>query len=308
MMRSSNFARLHGYQEERPAYTSRDYLPDEVRIQGGMMLAESFERVIEPADNATIEIKEGLAWPHKLAHQRFAELVVHSLPDSPRTRKWYRDTIHRVLEMTNLNAWRVRRRLVVPLARCDWRFFYQLVENVHAVTSSVGLRPPHDFTLGFNLLLRTHGIPWMLQSGWVIPVDDDLIGGDLEWVRQAGQHTASGDFSNPHKLLKDALDALYRKQPGPDLSSACVNAWGAWKAAAGESSGHGERDKRAFDWVKSNYPKLHDTMSAWQKLAESGRHPESEGSPNESETRFIVMLCVNAVRFLMSTRDNEADA
>ena len=238
-MRSSNFARLHGYNEERPAHRSRDYLPNEVRVQGGMMLAESFQNVIEPADNATLEIKQGLAWPHKLAHRRFAELVVDSLPDSQKTWKWYRDTINRVLEMTNLNAWRVRRRLIVPLGDCDWRFFYQFVENVHAVTWHLGLRSPHDFTLGFNLLLRTHGIPWMLQSGWVIPVDDGLIGGDLEYVRKAGQHTASGVVSNPHKLLNGAVDALYRKQPGPDLSSACVNAWGAWKAVAGEASGHG---------------------------------------------------------------------
>ena len=304
-MAPSNFARRHGYEEEHPIFKLPDYLPDQVRLEAGFMMAECFENLIEPPVYAALEIKEGLAWPYKTAHRRFAEVVGRTLPPSQKTMRWYKDTVYRVLESTELLKIRVRRRLIVPIMLCDWRHFYEVVENVRAELCNIGLMPAYDFAPAFNYLLNSHGIPWILQSGLVIPLADAEFAEELKHAREASSSTGPEHASNPHVLIGDALQAFYRKPDGPDISAACVHAWGAWKAAAGAASGFGARDKRSFDFVKEKYPRLYDTMAAWQELAEAGRHPESEGFPTESETRFIVMLCVNAVRLLSSTRNNK---
>lgn len=292
-MGTSDFARKYGYVEEHWEFESPDHLPEELRSRVGMMMLDQFE---------------GLSnWL-----ERFVEAVQSSLPDSRDLLKWY-DSIPLPRNLPDdypfeLDGDEMQLLLTRPLMDCDWRLFYAIVENVCADWDRTGSTRAARFAPKLNRIFRSHRIPWELHSGKVIPVADSEFAENLQYVRQALSSLESDDSNDPHVLLKDALDALYRKQGGPDIAAACVNAWGAWKAAAAEVSGYGARDNRAFEFVKSNYPKLHDTMNAWQKLAESGRHPESEGSPNESETRFIVMLCVNAVRFLGSTRADAADA
>lgn len=307
-MNVSDFARRHGYREDPIVFEATDFLPPKVRADAGMMLVKSFEHLFRPDVDEMRTTKATSAWPHRHAYRRFAEVLRDSLPASESLLSWYQFVTQYAFVSSTATKDGVCQVLVQPLLECDWRLFYEIVQNVWAETHTQESKPPIDFAPDFNFLLRSHGIPWVLQGGWVTPAADYEFAGDLKYVRDASNAADPDQPNDPHVLLKDALDALYSKQGGPNIAAACANAWGAWKAAAGEVSGQGPRDKRAFDFVKSNSPMLHDTMNAWQKLAQAGRHPETEGSPNESETRFIVMLCVNAVRFLMSTRDNRAGA
>lgn len=295
-MDSGDFARRHGYREPQISYGSYDYIPKFIRVNAALAI------IGDPREQSDVNL--------------FSRAVLETLPPSRGLWEWFSSV--EVIPI-GIRQWGTDRRLtaseqneaidglVQPLKDCDWRLFYAVVEKVCEAWRGAETTKVPDETR-FNLLLRSHRIPWELHSGKVIPVADSEFADNLEYVRQALSSLESDDSNDPHVLLKDALDALYSKQGGPNIAAACVNAWGAWKAAAGEVSGYGARDNRAFEFVKSNYPKLYDTMNAWQKLAESGRHPESEGSPTESETRFIVMLCVNAVRFLGSTRGDGADA
>lgn len=303
-MTTSDFARRHGYAKEHPVFESPDYLPDDVRVQAGMMMVESFEHLFEPPAHASDAIRDGLAWPNRLAHRRFTE-VVHASITSQHSWTLYQDNIHRVLESKTHKNWPVRRRLVVPLGRCDWRLFYEVVEGVSSELYRLDPMPAFDFAPGFNLLLQRYGIPWMLQDGLVIPRADQEFAEELKYAREVTHSPTAERESDPHGLIKDALAALYRKQGGPDRAAACVNAWGAWKAVAGTASGFGARDKRAFSHIEKKHPQLISTMNDWQKLAQEGRHPESGDLPTEAETRFIVMLCVIAVRFLCPTCNSE---
>ena len=296
IMTTEDFARRHGYERTAIAYGKHDYIPEWVRVDAGLML------VGNPEDHSDVK--------------RFARAVLETLRSSPWLWDWFR-TVQPIPKVRGRlekgsSAERDRNeavyRMLDPIRDCDWRLFYAVVETVCERWRLAGTTREQSVAPEFNSLLRSHGIPWMLQGGLVIPVADAEFAEDLEYAREASSSSGLEHASNPHVLIRDALQAFYRKPDGPDISAACVHAWGAWKAAAGTASGFGARDKRSFDFVKEKYPRLYDTMAAWQELAEAGRHPESEGFPTESETRFIVMLCVNAVRLLNSTRNNEADA
>ena len=101
------------------------------------------------------------------------------------------------------------------------------------------------------------------------------------------------------------MAALYRKQSGPDNNAAVAKARDAWRAVVGAVSGcNPEEDaKKAFAYIGSHYPELNDTMKPWQDLMKAARHSSNldQQLPTEAEARFIVMLCVNAVRFLCPT-------
>ena len=296
-MDTKDFARRYGYLEPQIVFESPDELPEDVRDEVVRLIVQCFKNPYE-VDLLVGVMRSVLPATEEL----WGEL--RSVPRPRLVTNYSREP----WSQPKLVYSDVADHLMWPLSDCDWRLFYTVVERVCAEWGRLRLTHEGRFAPEFNLLLRSHRIPFELHSGRVIPAADSEFADNLEYVRQALGSLESEDSNDPHVLLKDALDGLYRKQPGPDLSSACVNAWGAWKAAAGEASGRGERDKRAFDWVKSNYPMLHDTMNAWRKLAESGRHPETEGSPTESETRFIVMLCVNAVRLLNEARNGASNA
>ena len=278
-------------------FAAPGYLPEWVRGDAGLMI------IGDPHDHSDVK--------------KFARVVIETLPYSPWMWEWF-STVQPIPKgfhlweegrpMTDSERYHAIHSLVRPLKYCDWRLFYTVIERICEDKRNAGMKREAPFETQLNLLLGSHRIPWMLQSGLVIPAADAEFAKDLSYAREAPSSSGLEHASDPHVLIRDALQAFYRKFDGPDISAACVHAWGAWKAAAGAASGFGARDKRSFDFVKEKYPRLYETMAAWQELAEAGRHPESAGFPTESETRFIVMLCVNAVRFLSSTRNNEADA
>ena len=115
--------------------------------------------------------------------------------------------------------------------------------------------------------------------------------------------TSSFDAATSHVSVncepRWAVDALYRKQGGPDITGACNHAWGAWETAREAAGG--------INKVKTNYPELWQAMTAWKDRIHAGRHPGKKLGrlPTESETRFIVMLCVNAVRLLSPPLDSD---
>ena len=304
-MTTSDFAQRHGYREEHPVFKSPDFLPQSVREQAGVMVVASFEKLMTPSSNAALAIRDGFAWPYREAYRWFADVVRDALPPSEDLWNWYQGVIHSVLESRTAGRKVVRGYLVGPLVRCDWRIFYEVIEKVCEEISSPFLSLPYDFVSDFNLMLQAHGIPWILRDGLVIPAADREFAEELKHAREVAHPPTADHVSDPHMLIRDALAALYRKQGGPDLSAACVHAWAAWKAAAGAASGFGARDRRTFEFVSDEYPALGLTMKAWQKLAEGGRHPETGAPLTESETRFIVMLCVNAVRLLCPTCRSE---
>ena len=282
-MTTSDFAQRHGYEEEHRDFESPDHLPDDVRKSVGYMILDQFASLSR--------------W-----QERFVDVVRRSLPGSRDLLEWY-ESIPLSRHFPDgvpydLDHEDVQLLLISPLRKCDWPYFYAVVENVCAEWDRTGSTRSAHFLPEFNWLLSCHGIPWMLQGGWVIPVADSEFAEDLKHAREVAHPPTADHVNDPHMLIRDALAALYRKQGGPDLSASCVHAWGAWKAATSAASGFGARDRRTFEFVGDEYHALGLTMKAWQKLAEEGRHPETGAPLTESETRFIVMLCVNAVRFL----------
>ncbi len=300
-MTTSDFAQRYGYEEEHWDFESADYLPNDVRTRVGVMVLESYEEFVEPPVSAALAVKEGLAWPHKPAYRRFAKTVRDSLPPSQENLGWYRFVMKMLSDSSHLDKQKFRRISPLPLTVCDWRLFYTVIECVCTEWRTAGTQVEESFATDFNYLLRSERIPWELHGGLVIPSADSELAEELKHAREVAHPPTADHVNDPHELIRDALAALYRKQGGPDLSAACVHAWGAWKAAASAASGFGARDGRTFKFVCDEYPSLGLTMKAWQKLAEEGRHPETGAPLTESETRFIVMLCVNAVRFLCST-------
>ena len=285
-MNGSDFAQRLGYQEAPLDFKAPDYLPEGIRRRAGMMFVGHFVGNYE-------------------LQPRFVQLVLNALPASPAMWEWF-DNIpgpdfNPLLPPGAYSYSEMSEHLVRPLTSCDWRLFYTVVENVWAEWRLSTSTIEDDFSPEFNFLLRSHGIPWMLHGGLVIPSADSEFAEELKYAREVTHPPTADQVNDPHELIRDALAALYRKQGGPDLSAACVHAWGAWKAAAGAASGFGARDGRTFEFVGDEYPALGSTMKEWQKLAEGGRHPETGAPLTESETRFIVMLCVNAVRFLCPT-------
>ena len=285
-MTTSDFAQRHGYEEEHRDFESPDHLPDDVRTGVGHMILNQFE---------------GLSnWQN-----RFADVVRKTLPESRDLFTWY-ESIPFSRHFPDgapydIDPPEMRHFLLRPFMKCGWPYFYAMVENVCAEWDRTGSTRSAHFSPEFNWLLRCHGIPWELQGGLVIPVGDSEFAEELKYAREVAHPPVADHVNDPHMLIRNALAALYRKQGGPDLGAACFHAWGAWKAAASAASGFGARDGRTFKFVCDEYPSLGLTMKAWQKLAEEGRHPETGAPLTESETRFIVMLCVNAVRFLCPT-------
>ena len=300
-MNGNGFAQRVGYREPPLDFEDPDYLPHDVREQAAVMMVDSFEKHMPPPPTDALAASEGLAWPHIPAYRRFAKTVRDSLPPSQETPGWYQFVTQMLSDPSNLDKQKFRRISPQPLVLCDWRLFYTVVECVCTEWRTAGTQVEEDFASDFNYLLRFRRIPWELHGGLVIPSADSELSEDLKYAREVAHRPVADHVKDPHELIRDALAALYRKQGGPDLSAACVHAWGAWKAAASAASGFGARDGRTFEFVGDEYPALGSTMKAWQKLAEEGRHPETGAPLTESETRFIVMLCVNAVRFLCLT-------
>ena len=279
-MTTSDFAQRHGYEEEHRDFRSPDHLPDDVRKSVGYMILDQFASLSR--------------W-----QERFVDVVRKSLPGSRDLLEWY-ESIPLSRHFPDgvpydLDHEDVQLLLISPLRKCDWPYFYAVVENVLAEWDRTGSTRSAHFLPEFNWILSCHGIPWMLQGGWVIPVADSEFAEDLEYVRQVEQMPNADIATNPLVSLKNAFDALYRKQGGPDITGACNHAWGAWETAR-ESAG-------GINKVKSTYPELWQAITAWKNLIHAGRHPGKKLGrlPTESETRFIVMLCVNAVRLLCPT-------
>lgn len=280
-MATSGFAQRHGYQAERPVFEKPGHLPEDVRRRVGRMMVEHFE---------------SLPLPRELAQWRFAYVIRDSLIYSRALGDWY-DALPDAFEHPNGSMFRhetIYDKLIKPLMDCDWRLFYTVVENSYTELEDTGRAPESDFAPELNLVLASSGIPWILESGWVIPADDHAFVDELKYVRQVGQSRNAEDLSDPLVSLRNAFDALYRKRGGPDITGACNHAWVAWETAR-EAAGGVEVVRRAR-------PELWRSLTEWRDLIHAGRHPGKKlgRPPTEAETGFIVRLCADAVR-LVST-------
>ena len=229
---------------------------------------------------------ELLPMPYESKRWWFAKVVSNTLPDSLTVLRWY-DDIPKVL--IGDNDEKIRNHLIKPLLDCEWHLFYEVVKNVCAVWANRNSRLECNFTPEFNKILRAHQIPWMLQSGLVVPADEYEFTDELEYLERV---SAEGDVSDPRVSLKKAFAALFRKQGGPDITSACLHSWSAWETAR-ESAG-------GVEHVRISYPELWESVTAWQKLIHAGRHPGKKLGrlPTEMDARFIVRLLTNAVRLV----------
>ena len=290
MMTTSDFAQRHGYEEEHRSFESPDHLPDDVRTRAGHMIINQFE---------------GLSnWQN-----RFADVVRKTLPESRDLFTWYESmpSSRNFPDDSPYDIDPVEMRLVLirPFRRCDWPYFYAMVENVCAEWDRTGSTRSAHFLPEFNWLLSCHGIPWTLQGGLVIPVADAEFAEELKHAREVAHPPIADHVNDPHELIRDALAALYRKQGGPDNNTAVARARDAWRAVVGAVSGCNPEDdaKRAFAYIDNHYAELNDTMKPWQDLMNAARHSANleQRLPTVAEARFIVMLCVNAVRLLCPT-------
>ena len=292
-MITDDFARRHGYQEPGIAYENPEHIPEWVRVDAGLML------VGDPEDHSNVK--------------RFARAVLETFPPSPWVWDWFR-TVQPIPKVngrleTGSSAERDHNeavyRLLRPMRDCDWRLFYTVVEEVCAAWRRADTDREVSFASDFNLLLRSYGIPWTLQGGWVIPVADLEFAEELEHAREVTHPPIADHVKDPHELIRDALAALYRKQGGPNTDTAVAKARDAWRAVVGAVSGRNPEEdaKRAFAYIGCHYPELNDTMKPWQDLMKAARHSANleQRLPTAAEARFIVMLCVNAVRFLCPT-------
>lgn len=291
-MTTSDFARRHGYQETRQDLKPQSYLPNEVRGEGGMMMVRCFEELAGGRN---------IGWKH------FIHVVDGKLPASPDQWEWYRSALDMSEEPRSYL--RFREELIEPLMDCDYRLFYSVVEAVCAELGPLfqqitGVSPlPDDVFAGdFNRLLASYGISLRLQSGWVMPLSHSDAASELKYVRQL-EALSNGDAMNdPGASLRQAFDALYRKDGGADINGACFHAWSAWETAKELAGGNSQ--------VQTEFPELWAAVTAWQKLIQAGRHPAkarkiaNRHPPTEAETHFIVCLLVNAVRLVDSTRDS----
>ena len=284
-MATSGFAQRHGFQAERPVFEGRDYLPEKVRERAVEMMVERFESFAAETHVRKLAYKNG-PW-------LFVRVVRDSLPRTRELWDWYEDANQSIIGYTRVTNWRTdrpeRRRLLRPLKDCEWAWFYDVVENACAIWQRKGTRRGSSFAAELNLLLESHGVPWVLQRGLVIPADEYDFADELEYV---GQVPPVADMSDPRVSLKKAFVALFRKQGGPDITSACLHAWSAWETARDAAGGVND--------VQSAYPELWDAITAWQKLIHAGRHPGKKLGrlPTEGEARFIVGLLTNAVRLV----------
>ena len=311
-MNTSDFARRHGYREDPMVFEATDFLPDKVRSDAGIMMVESFEHLIEPDVFELRNSGGDSAWPHRHAYRRFAEVLRDSLPASKDLLVWYQHVTQKALVSSSAKKERIRQLLGLRLATCDWRVFYETVENVWAERKRRTTTLETDFAPEFNFLLRSYRIPWELHGGLVIPAADSEFAYDLKYALDVDHPRVADHVSDPHESIRLALAALYRKQPGPDFKAAVTHARDAWRAVVGAVSGcNPEEDaKRAFALIKDRYPELSETMMAWNDLINAERHRANANQrfPTDAEARFIVMLCVNAVRFLCPTCNAGNDA
>ena len=293
-MTASDFAHRHGYEEEHGDFESADYLPDDVRKSVGYMILDQFASLSR--------------W-----QERFVDVVRKSLPGSRDLLEWY-ESIPLSRHFPDgvpydLDHEDVQLLLISPLRKCGWPYFYAIVENVCAEWDRTGSTRSAHFLPEFNWLLRCHGVPWELQGGLVIPVADSEFAEELKYAREVAHPPVADHVKDPHELIRDALAALYRKQGGPDTASAVAKARDAWRAVVGAVSGcNPEEDaKKAFSHIRTDYPELNDTMKPWQDLMNAAQHSANldQRLPTEAEARFIVMLCVIAVRFLCPTCHSE---
>lgn len=300
-MTTDDFARRHGYREEHPVFKSPDFLPDKVRVDGGEMIVNRFD-----------DLSDGM---------RFIGIVQDLLPPSDKLWEWRVNVpapqvvyeaypFYRVEIPTDKRVYsNASEHLVQPLRTCDWRLFYAVVEEVCAAWRRAGTDREVSFASDFNLLLRSYGIPWTLQGGWVIPVADSEFAEDLKHAREVAHPPVADHVKDPHESIRDALASLYRKQGGPDNNTAVALARDAWRAVVGAVSGCNpeEDSKRAFAYIQTHYPELNDTMEPWKDLMNAARHSANleQRLPTEGEARFIVILCVNAVRLLCPTCRSE---
>lgn len=280
-MTTIDFAQRHGFRAEPQVLEPPSFLPEDVRSESGLMMVRCFEE---------------LAGSVEIGRRHFVHVVDAELPASPEQWEWYRRALEVSGRQTTYSSDYVE--LVDPLLYCDYRLFYGVVEKVCAELGPLfvqitGVSPlPDDvFADDFNRLLESYGISWRLQSGLVIPADEHEFADELEYV---GQVDLDDDVSNPRASLKKAYAALFRKQGGPDITSACFHAWSAWETVREAAGG--------VNSVKAAYPELWEAVTAWKKLIHAGRHPgtEQDRLPTDDEARFIVGLLTNAVRLMSS--------
>ena len=284
-MTTSDFANRHGYQMAHEPFGSRSHLPLNVREAGVQLMLRYLTY-------------DGI---NPIAGQKgFVQAVRNALPMSPNLWKWYSRERDRTDE-AHFETVSLRE----PLLHCDYELYYVVVENVYKELEylwwdpgSLEVAPYLYLTDDFNLLLRSHGVPWALQKGWVIPLDEAEFVDELNYVKQDGSLVNSDAASNPKVSLVKAFDAIYSKQAtGMDIAGACSHAWNAWETARKLAGG--------MDAVRSNYPELWSAITEWQKLIHAGRHPGKEigPPPSEEQTKFIVRLLTNAVRLVNPDSD-----
>lgn len=296
-MNGSDFAQRHGYREVPLDFESPDHLPRDVRRRAGMMFVGHF--------TGNYQLRP-----------RYVQIVLDALPASSQMWEWY-DNVPSPSQSPFLppgvyDYSEVSEHLVSPLASCDWRLFYTIVENVWSEWKRTASNREDDFAPEFNLLLKSHRIPWELHGGLVIPAADSEFAYDLKYALDVDHPRVADHVSDHHESIRLALAALYRKQPGPDFKAAVSHARDAWRAVVGAvSCCNPEEDaKKAFALIEDRYPELSATMAVWNDLIKAERHPANANQrfPTDAEARFIVMLCVNAVRFLCPTCDAGNDA
>lgn len=286
-MTTIDFAERHGFQAEPTVYNERDQLPENVRKRAGEMMVEHCERFV-------IESYRGKA-AYRIGPWKFVQLVRSSFPPTHDLWDWHEKAIESITDYTRSSNWRSNwiqlNRLIRPLMVCEWAWFYTVAENFYSAWMPKWPSRANNFATEFNFLLAAHSIPWMLQSGLVVPADEYEFTDELEYLEQV---SAEGDVSDPRVSLKKAFAALFRKQGGPDITSACFHAWIAWETVREAAGG--------VNSVKAAYPELWEAVTAWKKLIHAGRHPgtEQDRLPTADEARFIVGLLTNAVRLVSS--------
>ena len=301
-MTTNNFATRHGYQPRQQELNEKDYLPREVRQRAGMMLINRLDDFYEA--------------------QEFVETVQDLLPASAELWEWYDtipipslcpDELFATMPGLDEHNWSsARSHLVQPLLSCDWLLFYAVIEQVctkwrctetpndqtRVEWRSTGATRIDSFEANFNLLLASHGIPWVMRSGLIIPVEDLEYTDELKWVREDGPLSNADEGRDPRVSLNMAFEALYRKDRGVDITGACHYAWHAWEVAKKAAGGHAA--------VERNYPEMWAAITAWQKLIHAGRHlgkAKVGRAPTETETKFIVCLLTNSVRLINPDSD-----
>lgn len=270
---SPSFAERMGFGDSGKVYAPDDYLPERVRKRVCDLIVRHYD---------------GLTGMER----RIVEVIKTSLLSTEELYEWSTSANYLPDELTR------------PLLDCEWYLFYTAIERFCADWDRTGSSRSSKFAKDFNFLTDSHSIPWSIQGGWVVPASIFGSTDDLDDLRAA--LNASTEPLAPHLMLKRAVDAVNIKDREPDCAAACTHAWGAWKAAVAMASGEDGDWKRAFGWLKQHYPEVNETMNLWRCRVNDGRHPEYDQVPDLESARFIVMLCVGAVRLLSAHFDSAA--